>query len=348
MARASKLPESSLMYAEAADAPRVVAAQLAGNSDRLARLATRLREQPPRFVVTCARGSSDHAATFAKYAIETQLGLVTASAPPSVTSLYRVTPQLAGALYLVISQSGESPDLLHCTAAARRAGAQVVAFTSHEHSTLAGLAELTIPLGAGVERSVAATKTFIASLSAILQLLAFWKEDAALQTALEAVPAALERAFSLDWSALVAGLTRAEHAFVLGRGLMLAAAEEAALKLKETCGLHAEAFSSAEVKHGPMALIGAGFPVLMFAEKDAALPDTLETAGAFRARGARVWTALPGDTHADALPLAGAPHPLCAPLLMVQSFYRVANALALARGRDPDAPPYLRKVTETL
>lgn len=348
MSAAIRVPETTLMYAEAGEAAAVIAQQFTRNNALLAGLARRLRAHPPRFVVTCARGSSDHAATFARYAIETQLGLVTASASPSVTSLYRVPQHLDGALYLVISQSGESPDLLRCAEAARVAGALVVALTNVEVSSLAAAAEVVVPLHAGVERSVAATKSFLATLAAILQLLAHWDSDAALLNALVELPASLRAAFVLDWSHLVAGLKDAEHAFVLGRGPMLAAAEEAALKLKETCGLHAEAFSSAEVKHGPMALIGSDFPVLMFAERDAALSGTLQTAREFRARGARVWTALPDDMHPDTLPVVAAPHPLCAPLLTVQSFYAAVNGLALARGHNPDTPSYLHKVTETL
>ncbi|MGH8292507.1 MAG: SIS domain-containing protein [Gammaproteobacteria bacterium] len=336
------------MHAEAAQAAAVVARQLPANAELVAALGQRLRAQPPRFVVTCARGSSDHAATFAKYVIETRLGYVTASASPSAISIYHATQRLDGALYILISQSGESPDLVSCCEAARTAGALVIAMTNSRTSALAAAAEVVIPLHAGVERSVAATKSFLATLAAILQLVAHWKNDAELLQALPATPAAMRSAAALDWSPLVAGLQDAEHLFVLGRGLMLGAAQEAALKFKETCGLHAEAFSTAEVRHGPMALIGSGFPALLFAQNDATLPGALDSAREFRARGARVWTAAPGDMHADALPLAAAPHPLCAALLTVQSFYRAINALALARGRDPDAPPHLSKITETL
>lgn len=341
-------PDATLMHAEAAQAATVIERQLSANDNLLAALGQRLRSHLPPFVVTCARGSSDHAATFAKYVIETQLGYVTASASPSTISLYRTSQHLDGSLYIVISQSGESPDLVRCAEAARQAGALVVAMTNTENSALAAVAELAIPLHAGAEHSVAATKSFLASLTAILQFVAQWKNDGVLLRALAAMPAALRAAFALDWSPLVAGLKDAEHLFVLGRGLMLAAAQEAALKFKETCALHAEAFSTAEVRHGPMALVGTGFPVLLFAQADPALPDALKTAHQFRARGAHVWTAAPGDVHSDALPLVATPHPLCAPLLAVQSFYRMVNLLALARGHDPDAPPHLRKVTETL
>src|SRR5690606_4622189 len=177
-----------------------------------------------------------------------------------------------------------------------------------------------------------------------------WKGDPPLLDALDALPDALRAAWRCDWSPLVEGLADARNLFVLGRGLGLAAAQEAALKFKETCGLHAEAFSSAEVRHGPMALVGPGFPVLAFALADETGAGTRALAGEFRARGAPVWvTAGDGDPGSDpALPMAVAPHPACAPLLVVQSFYRAINALALRRGFNPDLPPHLNKVTETV
>jgi glucosamine--fructose-6-phosphate aminotransferase (isomerizing) len=338
--------EPTLMFREAAEAADVVARQFARNRDTVERLCDDLRRAPPPFAVTCARGSSDHAATYAKYLFETQLGLVTASASPSVGSVYGATPALRGALYLVISQSGKSPDLLRNAQAAREAGARVVALVNVEDSPLARMADTVLPLHAGAERSVAATKSYLASLAAILQLGACWKGDPALLDALDALPDALRAAWRCDWSPLVDGLADARNLFVLGRGLGLAAAQEAALKFKETCGLHAEAFSSAEVRHGPMALVGPGFPVLAFALPDETGAGTRALAEEFRARGAPTWTA--GDAAGDDLPLAPAPHPACAPLLVVQSFYRAIEALARRRGFNPDVPPHLNKVTETV
>ena len=171
MTDAPPLPAATdtLMHAEAAQAADVVAAQFARNHDVVAALAADLRRNPPPFVVTCARGSSDHAATYAKYLFETQLGIVTASASPSVGSVYETPQQLRGALYLVISQSGKSPDLLRNAEAARDAGARVVALVNVEDSPLAQFADTVIPLHAGPERSVAATKSYLSSLSAILQ-----------------------------------------------------------------------------------------------------------------------------------------------------------------------------------
>ncbi|MGE4459675.1 MAG: SIS domain-containing protein [Stenotrophomonas sp.] len=334
----------TLMFNEAASSASVIAAQFARNHERVRALAADLRQNPPPFVVTCARGSSDHAATYAKYLFETRLGLVTASASPSVGSVYEARQQLQGALYLVISQSGKSPDLLRNAEAAKAAGARVVALVNVEDSPLAQLADTVIPLGAGAERSVAATKSYLASLAAILQLCAYWRDDPTLIAALDALPAALTLAWQCDWSALTEGLVDAHNLFVVGRGPGLAAAQEAALKFKETCGLHAEGYSSAEVKHGPMALVGRDFPVLAFAQPDETGAGTRALADEFAARGARVWLAGEGGD----LPVAAAPHPLCAPLLTVQSFYRAINALALRRGHNPDLPPHLNKVTETV
>jgi glucosamine--fructose-6-phosphate aminotransferase (isomerizing) len=334
----------TLMFNEAASSASVIAAQFDRNQERVRALAADLRENPPPFVVTCARGSSDHAATYAKYLFETRLGLVTASASPSVGSVYEARQKLQGALYLVISQSGKSPDLLRNAEAAKAAGARVVALVIVEDSPLALLADTVIPLGAGAERSVAATKSYLASLAAILQLCAYWRDDPTLIAALDALPAALTQAWQCDWTALTEGLVDAHNLFVVGRGPGLAAAQEAALKFKETCGLHAEGYSSAEVKHGPMALVGKDFPVLAFAQPDETGAGTRALADEFAARGARVWLAGEGGN----LPVAVAPHPLCAPLLTVQSFYRAINALALRRGHNPDLPPHLNKVTETV
>ena len=346
-------PSDTLMHQEAAQTADIVADQYARNAATVKALADDLRRNPPPFVVTCARGSSDHAATYAKYLFETQLGVVTASASPSVGSVYEAKQRLAGALYVVISQSGKSPDLLRNATQAKEAGARVVALVNVEDSPLALLADTVLPLRAGPERSVAATKSCLASLAAIAQLVAHWSGDGALLEALDTLSQALAEAWRQDWSPLVDGLVDAHNLFVLGRGPGLAAAQEAALKFKETCGLHAEAYSSAEVKHGPMALVGAGFPVLVFAQPDETGPGALAVADEFHARGAEVWVASAATRDAGkgssvALPLASAAHQALAPLLTLQSFYRAINALALRRGRNPDLPPHLHKITETM
>ncbi|MEP7187303.1 MAG: SIS domain-containing protein [Rhodanobacter sp.] len=336
------------MYREAHESADVVARQFAANDAVVSALAARLRAKPPTFIVTCARGSSDHAAAYAKYVFETQLGIATASASPSVTSVYAAEQQWQGALFIAISQSGKSPDLLRNAEAAKLAGAHVLALVNVENSPLAQLADTVIPLHAGPERSVAATKSYIAALAAVLHLCARWKEDEALDAALTSLPDALRAGWDADWSALSDGLVGAHNLFVVGRGFGFGIALEAALKFKETCGLHAEAFSAAEVKHGPMALVGPDFPVLCFAQDDDTLQSTLAVADEFRGRGAQVFVAAPGLEGAGMLPVSTGPPAICTPLLIVQSFYRAASELALRRGFNPDVPPHLNKVTETV
>jgi glucosamine--fructose-6-phosphate aminotransferase (isomerizing) len=340
-------PEGTSMFREAAQAAEVVREQQHANAARVARLGARLRTTPPRAVVTCARGSSDHAATFARYLIETRLRVLTSSAAPSVSSVYEAATDLAGTIVLAISQSGASPDLLATVASARAAGARIVALVNAESSPLAQLADDLVPLHAGPERSIAATKSYIASLAAVVQLVASEAEDAGLAAALREAPALLERAWQLDWSAAVTRLTSANNLYVIGRGTGLAVAQEAALKFKETCGLHAEAVSAAELRHGPMALVRGGFPLLVFAQDDETRPGVLELAAELAARRADVLIAGAPVAQATVLPSERA-HPVIEPLLFAQSFYRMANALSLARGHDPDRPPHLAKVTATL
>ena len=336
------------MHAEAAEAASVAERHLTDPKAVRERLGKRLRTQDPPLVLTCARGSSDHAATYAKYLIETRVRTPVASFAPSTASLHAAPwRHLEGTLFLAISQSGRSPDILLSARAAKDAGALVVALVNDPESPLAQLAEVAIPLLAGSERSVAATKSFIATLVAILGLVAAWTDEADLHGALDETPHVLRSAWNLNWSPAEAVLAGASSLFVVGRGLSYAIALEAALKLKETCGLHAEAFSAAEVKHGPMALVGPGFPVIMLEPSEGG--DAFEAlARDFIARGAHVIMAGGEQEGALALPILPALHPALAPIAAIQSFYRLAASLSIARGLDPDNPPYLRKVTETL
>lgn len=340
-------PESTRMFTEAAEAGTVVSRQRAANTGRIADLAGRLRRRTPSAVLTCARGSSDHAATFAKYLIETRLGVLTSSQAPSVASVYGAALRADGALCLAISQSGKSPDLLATVEAAKRAGADAAALVNVEDSPLARLADSVIPLAAGPELSVAATKSYIAAIAAIIDLVAAWTGDEALDEALGHAPAQLERAWAADWSPLVNHLHEARGLYVIGRGIGLGIAQEAALKFKETCGLHAEAFSAAEVRHGPMALVGPGFPLLVFRQSDETESSIDDLVAEVVARGGEVLVAGPAAKGAHHLPHVDA-HPAIEPMLQIQSFYRAANALSIARGFNPDTPPHLAKVTETV
>ncbi|CCW19253.1 Glucosamine-6-phosphate deaminase [isomerizing],alternative [Sphingobium indicum BiD32] len=337
---------TSAMRQEAGEGGEAVARFLARNGPALDALSQRLRASPPTLVITCARGSSDHAATYGKYLIETLLGLPVASAAPSVTSVFSTEFQQTSALLIAISQSGRSPDLLSTVERYKAAGAYIVALINDEDSPLATMADCLLPLCAGTETSVAATKSFIASLAGLAAIAAWWRDDARLRDALARLPTMLDMAYELDWTPLVDALADARNLFIIGRGYGLSIAQEAALKLKETCGLHAEGFSSAEVRHGPMAIIDQAFPVIAFATSDKSGDDVLAAAAQFADRGANVLLA---DCRAGAdspLPTL-ATHALLEPILLIQSFYAAAERLARARGFDPDQPPYLRKVTET-
>lgn len=336
------------MFREAGEAAVVVSRQRECNRAVVRSLGERLRHNPPRAVVTLARGSSDHAATFARYLIERRAGVLTSSLSPSIASLYDSTPDLAGTLVLAISQSGRSPDLVTAAQHARANGALLVSIVNYEDSPLAALADAVIPMAAGPERSVAASKSFIAALAAILDLLAAWTGDPTIGAALDSLREKLEQAWQLDWTGAVPLLADSGSMYVVGRGHGFAIAQEAALKLKETCAIHAEAFSAAEVRHGPMTLVGPGFPVLLFGQADEGLESVAELAADVAAQGAVLLTAgVPGAPPTIELPIVTA-DPLIAPILEIASFYRLANALAVARGRDPDRPPNLTKVTETI
>jgi len=302
----------------------------------LAELARRLRAAPPPLVVTCARGSSDHAATYGKYVLETMAGNLVASVGPSVASMYHRAPVgLTNALFIAVSQSGKSPDVLRLTDAAKRGGALVVGIVNDGASPLAAQCDLVLPICAGEERAVAATKSFLLSGLAFVQLAAAWTGDATLVDAVARAPDAFDAACKTPWD--LTSLANATGLYVVGRGIGLGAAQELALKLKETCRLHAEAFSTAEVLHGPVALVRDGFPIVAIEQADQTAAATRDVLAKLAALGATV----------HRCPAVDAPA-LLSPLCQVQSFYLGVPALAAARGLDADAPAHLTKVTETL
>lgn len=336
------------MAREVAEIPAAAARFLDQTGPALRDAAAALRALDPQLIVTVARGSSDHAATYLKYAVELLAGIPVASVGPSVASVYGRPLRLAGAVCIGISQSGQSPDIVEMMRAGRAGGALSVAITNVAASPMGAASNHCLALQAGDEHSVAATKTFVVSVLAGLALLAQWQEDDALRRAIADAPAAFEQALKLDWSPLGARLSRASSAYVLGRGPAFAIANECALKLKETCGLHAEAYSAAEVLHGPAALVQAQFPVLALAVQDAALPHVVATAQRLAAQGADVFLTGAAATGAVHLPSVPNLHPLLAPLVLATAFYSFVEGLARRRGFDPDTPPHLRKVTQTL
>ncbi|MBC2836189.1 SIS domain-containing protein [Paragemmobacter straminiformis] len=338
----------SHMAREVAEIPEAAARFLTQSRPALQAAAAAMRKVDPALIITVARGSSDHAATYLKYAAELVAGIPVASVGPSVASVYGRPLRLTNAACIGISQSGRSPDIVEMMRAAGTGGALSIAITNFADSPMATASAHCLPLLAGVEQSVAATKTFVTSVLAGLALVAEWQDDAPLRAAVNALPEAFAQALTLDWSPLAARLSRASSAYVLGRGPAFAIAAESALKLKETCGLHAEAYSAAEVLHGPSAIVQAHFPVLALAVDDAAQAGVAQTAERLAAQGADVFLTGLAAKGATTLPTVAGVHGLTAPLVLAVTFYAFVESLARRRGFDPDTPPHLRKVTETI
>jgi glucosamine--fructose-6-phosphate aminotransferase (isomerizing) len=331
------------MAQELREAPRALAQQAQELAAPLAELAVRLKRRPPQLVVTCARGSSAHAASFAKHLIELYLGIPVAAAAPNIASVYHRRLRLENQLFLAISQSGCSDDLVECAAGARAAGALTAALVNAADSPLAGVCEIVLPIGAGPELSVAATKSFVASLAALSHLVASWAGDDRLRCALDRLPQRVAAAGELDWSAALEAFATAPSLIALGRGPTLAIAREGALKLKEVANLHGEAFSGAEFLHGPVALVAARYPILILMPSDAAAEQLRRLAADLGGKGAALFIAGPGGS----LPVLTSDHPATDAVCLIQSFYAMAPRLAARLGIDPDRPRHLHKVTRT-
>jgi glucosamine--fructose-6-phosphate aminotransferase (isomerizing) len=334
------------MLAELKQAPEAVRRQEQALARPLAELVRWCRRTPPPVVLTCARGSSAHAATFGKHLIERHLGLPVGAAAPNIATLYRRRLALKGHLLLTVSQSGRSEDLIEFTTMAKSAGALTAAIVNDSDSPLARVCDIPLPMAAGPEVSVAATKTFVATCAVLLRLTAAWTDDLDLRAAIERLPHRLAEAGEIDWSTALATLVQANSLITIGRGPTLAIAREAALKLKELCDLHAEAFSGAEFRHGPMALVSPRYPLVLFMPTDEAGIGLREFAADLRHKGAAVLATGEGgpDQGLRALP---PDHPDTDAVCLIQSFYALAVRLAERRGTDIEQPRHLQKVTRT-
>lgn len=342
------MTEQTHMRREIEEIPAVVATFLERSGPVLDAIAAALREKDPLLVATVARGSSDHASAYLKYAIELTLGLPVASIGPSIASIYGRELRLDRAATIAISQSGKSPDIVAMAQSARRSGAMAIAITNTAGSPLSEASDFTIDLHAGVEQSVAATKTFVTSVVAGLALVARWSGDEALGAAVNALPNSLAKAVECDWSGMIGALDGHNALYVLGRGPGFAIANEAALKFKETCNIQAESYSAAEVMHGPVAIVTKGYPVLGLAARDAAEASVADMTHKLAGQGALAFLTSSRAGAAMPLPFAATGHPLTDPLALIVSFYGFVEALSRHRGFNPDLPVALKKVTETL
>ncbi len=336
------------MNKEIAQIPDLLQKQISELLPHYLKVGSKLARSNLRFGVTCARGSSDHAALYFNYLAQLSCALPVASVGPSVASVYQQKLDLQNALCLSVSQSGQSQDLVDLQAMAKRGGALTLALLNKPNSPLGNGADEVLPVGAGDEIAVAATKSFVGSLTAIAGLVGGWSEDPDLVEALRALPEVLARALTCDWSQAMCSIARARALFMIARGPGASIAEESALKLKEVCRLHAEAFSAAEVLHGPVALAGDGFCAIGFAGSDEGQKSITQATEAIRDAGGRIFVAGVEDGHKDSLPCATAKHGLLEPISLITSFYLFADRLASDLGENPDKPANLRKVTVTV
>jgi len=334
----------SAMAREIAEVP-AAAQRLLARADLFAAIAQRIEQAKPRIIVFCGRGSSGHVGVYLRYLFETRLGLLASAAAPSVVTAYQRPPKMDDALFAVVSQSGHSPDLVDATRAARRLGALTLAIINDENSPAAAAAELVLPIGAGPERSVAATKSVVLSMIAGAQVVAALARDDALNEGLRLMPLRLSEALACDWSAWADRAAAAPAAFVVGRGYSLGCVREIALKVAEILRVPALGHSAAELRHGPRASVTPATPVLVLRQNDEAAVTVDDLVRDLENAGESVFTA---GGAAGSLPWIGDGHPICDPVLMLVPAYRAIEAAARRRGFDPDNPPHLSKVTRTL
>ncbi|WP_186645864.1 SIS domain-containing protein [Fluviispira vulneris] len=351
------MSQVTLMESEVQESSKIIEKQLKANLEIFSAIVSRLKKEPPPFIATIARGSSDHAASFAKYAFETHLGILTSTISPSVHTLYKAKLNYKNALIICISQSGKSEDLIESLSYARQHGAVTLSFINEENTPLAKASEFNIPLLADKEKSVAATKSYIASLVRIVQFIAEWTFNGELKQYLKDLPTILNTKKNYLIEPAIEKFKSAQNILVIGRGYGFPIAMEAALKLKETCGLHAEAFSGAEVLHGPFELIQKDYPVLIFLQKDATYQTMLDLIKKIDEKNAQMiicgahnilnFSDLNLKNQPILMPTANSIYPLCDCISLIHTFYPFAAKLAIARGRDPDNPTNLTKVTNT-
>ena len=343
----------SLMLEEIYEQPQAIARAVEQEYANVARLVTELREREIRHVVIAARGTSDNAATYAKYMIEIVAGFPVSLAAPSVYTLYDAAVNLSGSLVLGISQSGQATDVVKTLSVARAAGALTVGITNVAHSPLSTVSDYTLLCHAGEEKSVAATKTYTTALALIALLVGQWAGNAELLNGLRAIPDQLQATLDMDdtVAAAVERYRYIQECAVLARGLNQATALEAALKMTETSYLVAKPYSGADFLHGPIAMVSEGFPCFLFAPEGRAYPSMVELALKLRERAAELIVVayspeiLELATKPLAMPLPV--HELLSPLLYIVPGQLWAFHLARTRGQNPDKPRGLSKVTLT-
>jgi glucosamine--fructose-6-phosphate aminotransferase (isomerizing) len=338
----------SILLSEINEQPAALERALTGSKDAIAELVAAIKARDVRYVILAARGTSDHAATYAKYLLQLTVGIPCGLAAPSVHTLYEADVNYKDALVIGVSQSGAGDDINEVMTQARKSGALTAAITNTEGSKLSQIAEHVLFCHAGVEKAVAATKTYTTTLGIFAKLAARWAGNDELAETLGRVPDAMHKELlGLEGKAqtVAHSLTHAERILAIARGLHLCTAIESSLKIAETTHTTTQAFSSADLLHGPIASVPANTPCLLLLPDGKTKPMMLEVAAKLASRGARVLT-LATDPDA-ALPLTNTGTELLAPLVDILPAQLLAYHLTVARGLDPDNPSGLTKVTVT-
>lgn len=339
----------SVLHDEIFEQPAAMRRALIGGREAATALVAEVKRRNIRYVVLAARGTSDNAATYAKYLLEITCGIPVALAAPSVHTLYEAEIDYTGGLVVGVSQSGAGEDVNEVVAQARKRGALTLAITNTETSPLADIAEHVLLCSAGVEKAVAATKTYTTTLALFALLACHWSGHAALRENLDRIEAVAEKALSLSIedkvAALAMSLMHAERALTIARGIHLATAIEAALKIAETTYTATQSFSSADLLHGPIASVAVRTPCILFVPRGKAEAMMHEVAAKLAARGARVISI--GAEDSATIPLAFPGTELLCPLVDIIPAQLLAYHLTVARGLDPDNPRGLTKITIT-
>ncbi len=343
----------SFMRDEIYQQPQAVASAVEHEFAAIAAMAQELRDREIRHVVIAARGTSDHAAVYAKYLLEIVVGVPVALAAPSVYTLYDARPNLSGVFMLGISQSGQATDVVQALATGRATGALTACITNVAGSPLTEVSDVSLLCHAGDEQGVAATKTYTTALALIALLAGHWANDSELLEGLRRLPEEIQQTLALDATveAAVERYRYMDECAVLARGLNQATALETALKMTETSYMVAKPYSGADFLHGPIAMVSEGFPCFLFAPNGRAYASMLELAVKLRKRKAELIVAA---HSAEILGMAKRPLPLpvdtgeyLSPIVSILPGQLWAYHLARARGKDPDRPRGLTKVTLT-
>jgi glutamine---fructose-6-phosphate transaminase (isomerizing) len=345
-----------LMVSEIKQQPQALERLIKQERARVWRMAKRWIDNPPRFIFIAARGTSDHAALFAKYLFETMNGIPVGLASPSIASIYKANVAVKGALIIGISQSGEAADVISVIENAKNAGADTLAITNVADSVLAKAGQERILLHAGPERAVAATKTFTSTMAALFLLSAALGHNDKLMRQLEMIPDLIQEVLDAEERIedKVERFRYLEECVALGRGYNLATAYELALKMRETCYVRAQAYASPDFLHGPIAILEKGYPVISFANRGATLDSVIDVISQAKARGAE---AVVIGNAPEALKLGDVAIPInlnrevpevASPFPGIVAGQFFCARLAALKGIDPDQPRGLHKVTVTI